>query len=163
MQLPDSCKEIFLEGFTDVYFYPIKGSTLPMPFSIANITSMNNCTFANCPLHLVTGKDDFVVCSSITAKISSDIGGNGTVYAIELAASVESGYENVREVLKSISTEDYYIVLRNGDGTLQMFYTLPNTFMAKPSNQLTQSDDAPAITVTAKAMSDMIPITIKGQ
>ncbi len=163
MQLPDSCKELFLDGFTDVYFYPATGSKLPMPFCIANITSMNDCTFANAMLHLAVGKEDFVTCDSITAKLSSDIGGNGTVYALELAASVQEGYNNVREVLGSLATANCYIVLRTAEGTYQLFYTLPNSFLVKPSNQMTQSSSAPTITVTAKAMSDLIPITIKGQ
>ena len=30
MDLPESCKEIFLEGVTDAYFYSVQDSTIPM-------------------------------------------------------------------------------------------------------------------------------------
>lgn len=160
MELPDSCKELFLEGFTDVYLYSAKGSTIAIPFCVANITSINDCKFSNCLLHLKVGSEDYVVCSSITAKVSTDIGGNGTVYSFEFAASLSEGYNNVRETLDTLVSGDCYIVLRTAEGQLLLCYTLPNTFLVKPSRSITQSDDTPALTFTAKAMSDLIPITV---
>lgn len=45
MVLPDNCKEFFLAGITDVYIYPTKSSSIPVPFSVAQILNINNCVF----------------------------------------------------------------------------------------------------------------------
>ena len=44
MQLPDKCKELFLEGITDVMFYPREECIIPVPFSMARVLYINNCS-----------------------------------------------------------------------------------------------------------------------
>ncbi len=164
--MAELCKELFAEGITDVYLYPLGGCKLPAPFSVAGLTKMSNCEFPNCALRFATAEyaeteTAAVGCSSITAKSTSDVGGNGTVYALEVAAAVASDYDSAREALNAVAGQDCCIVLRTAGDTLMLGYTLPNTFMVKPASSITQSEQTPTITITAKAMSDFVPITTR--
>ena len=164
--MAELCKEFFLESVTDAYLYPASKSSVPVPFGVTGIVKIPNCEFPNCALHFATAEyaeteTAAVGCSSITAKSSSEIGGNGTTFSLEVAATVANDYSNAREALKSVAGQDCYIVLRTAGDALLLGYTLPNTFIVKPSTSATQSELTPTITITAKAMSDFVPITLK--
>ena len=44
MELPNKCKELFLEGITDVMFYPKEECVIPVPFMVAQVLSIYNCS-----------------------------------------------------------------------------------------------------------------------
>lgn len=162
MNVPNSCREIFLDGITDVYFYPVKNTTLPVPFFVQQILLMNGCQFADVALHIATNDmEDQVVADAVTVKVTPAVGGNGTVYTFEVSATVAIGGENVREAYKNMQGKDYYIVLRKQDGTYHLCYTLPNTFSLLPSLTNQSNTETYTVAATTKAMSDLIPITFK--
>lgn len=162
MNIPNSCREIFLDGITDVYFYPVKNTTLSVPFFVQQILQMNECQFADVALHVTTtDMEGQVVADAVTVKVTPAVGGNGTVYTFEVSATVTMGGDHVREAYKNMQGNDHYIVLRKQDGTYHLCYTLPNTFSLLPSLTNQSYTETYTITATTKAMSDLIPITFK--
>ena len=161
MKLPDNCRELFLEGVTDAYFYAVWDSSVPIPFLIPLILQINGCKFAGEALHLALSEgDNYVVTDGITAKQTSQEGGNGTAFSFEITANIEAGKENIPEIIKNMHGKDYYIVLRKQDDSLYLCHTLPGTFGITDS--VTSQNDAETRSITAicQAMSEFIPITI---
>lgn len=161
MNLPNNCRETFLDGITDAYFYPTEGTVLSIPFSVAQILQMNNCQFPEAALHIATAGEEYVLADSITAKVTPNIAANGTVYTFEISANITDGGENVCEAYKNMRENTYYIVLRKQDGSLCLCYTLPGTFVFKTSSSVSMSDEQRTVTASLQAMSDFIPITLK--
>lgn len=161
MKLPDSCRELFLDGVTDAYFYAVRESSVPIPFSIPMITQINGCHFAGEALHVATSEgDNYIISDSITAKQTSSEGGNGTIFKFEITANISDGKANIPEIIKKMHGKDYYIVLRKQDDTIYLCHTLPGTFNITDS--VTSQNDAETRSITAicQAMSEFIPITI---
>ena len=161
MDLPESCKEIFLEGITDTYFYSVRDSTIPIPPNMQRILQINSCRFAGEALHLsLQENEQCVVAESITAKQTSQEAGVGTVFSFEITANLENGKDRIAEIIKKMHGNDYYIVLRKQDDGLYLCYTLPSTF-AITDSKTTQNDvETCSVTATCKAMSEYIPISI---
>ena len=161
MKLPDSCRELFLDGITDAYFYAARESSLPIPFIVQRVLQINGCKFAGEALHLALSEgDNYVVTDGITAKQTSQEGGNGTAFSFEITANIEAGKENIPEIIKNMHGKDYYIVLRKQDDSLYLCYTLPNTFAIADSVTIQNNAETRSVTATCKAMSEFIPITI---
>lgn len=161
MELPDSCRELFLDGVTDAYLYAVRDSSVPIPFSIPLILNMNGCKFAGEALHLATSEgDNYVISDSITAKETSSEGGNGTVFKFEITANISDGKANMSEIIKNMHGKDYYIVLRKQDDSLYLCHTIPGTFSIAPSVTIQMDAESRSITATCQAMSEFIPITI---
>lgn len=161
MKLPDSCRELFLDGVTDAYFYAVYESSVPIPFSIPMILQINGCKFAGEALHVATSEgDNYVISDSITAKQTSSEGGNGIVFKFEIAANIRDGKENISEIIKKMHRKDYYIVLRKQDDTIYLCHTLPGTFSITDSVTAQNDAEIRSITATCQAMSEFIPITI---
>lgn len=161
MKIPENCRELFLRGVTDAYLYAVRDSTLPIPCSIAGLLQMNGCRFAGEALHIATIEgDNYVTADSITAKQTSSVAGNGTVFSFELTANIDLGKENLPEIIAKMRGKDYYIVLRKQDDSLYLCHTLPGTFGITDS--VTSQNDAETRSITAicQAMSEFIPITI---
>lgn len=161
MKLPDSCRELFLDGVTDAYFYAVFESSVPIPFSIPMILQINGCKFAGEALHIATSEgDNYVISDSITAKQTSSEGGNGTVFKFEITANISDGKANISEIIKNMHGKDYYIVLRKQDDTIYLCHTLPGTFSITDSVTAQNDAEIRSITATCQAMSEFIPITI---
>lgn len=161
MILPDSCREIFLDGITDAYFYEAQACTIPIPFAMQRILQINGCKLAGEALHLALSEgNNYVVAESITAKQTSQEAGNGTVFSFEITSTIEAGKENIPEIIKNMHGKDYYIVLRKQDDTLYLCYTLPNTFAITNSKTNLNNAETHSVTATCKAMSEYIPISI---
>lgn len=161
MKLPDSCRELFLDGVTDAYFYAVFESSVPIPFSIPMILQINGCHFAGEALHIATSEgDNYVISDGITAKQTSSEGGNGTVFKFEIIANISDGKANIPEIIKKMHGKDYYIVLRKQDDTIYLCHTLPGTFSITDSVTAQNDADTRSITATCQAMSEFIPITI---
>lgn len=161
MKLPDSCRELFLDGVTDAYLYAVRDSSVPIPFSIPLILDMNGCKFAGEALHLATSEgENYVISDSITAKETSSEGGNGTVFKFEITANISDGKANIPEIIKNMHGKDYYIVLRKQDDSLYLCHTTPGTFSIAPSVTIQMDAESRSITATCQAMSEFIPITI---
>ncbi len=163
MELAQKCKEQYLDGVTDAYVYPMDGSTVSVPFSVAQILSINSCVFPSALLHVTTtGDESGLDADSITAKTSADIGGNGTVFTFEVSATVSDGNnDNVREACKAMRNKDCLVVLGKADGTLYLCYSLPGTFAIKPTDSMTESVEQHTLTISLKSLSAFIPITLK--
>lgn len=161
MKLPDSCRELFLDGVTDAYFYDVRESSVPIPFSIPMILQITGCHFSGEALHVATSEgDNYIISDSITAKQTSSEGGNGTIFKFEITANISDGKANIPEIIKKMHGKDYYIVLRKQDDTIYLCHTLPGTFNITDS--VTSQNDAETRSITAicQAMSEFIPITI---
>ena len=161
MDLPESCKEIFLEGVTDAYFYSVQDSVIPIPPNMKRILQINNCRFTGEALHLsLQENEQCVVAESITAKQTSQESGVGTVFSFEITANLENGKEHIAEIIKKMHGNDYYIVLRKQDDSLYLCYTLPSTFAIADSRTNQNESETCSVTATCKAMSEYIPISI---
>lgn len=161
MKLPDSCRELFLDGVTDAYFYAVFESSVLIPFSIPMILQINGCKFAGEALHVATSEgNNYVISDSITAKQTSSEGGNGTVFKFEITANISDGKANISEIIKKMHGKDYYIVLRKQDDTIYLCHTLPGTFSITDSVTAQNDAETRSITATCQAMSEFIPITI---
>lgn len=161
MKLPDSCRELFLDGVTDAYFYAVRESSVPIPFSIPMILQINGCPFAGEALHVATSEgDNYIISDSITAKQTSSEGGNGTIFKFEITANISDGKENIPEIIKKMHGKDYYIVLRKQDDTIYLCHTLPGTFSITDSVTAQNDAETRSITAICQAMSEFIPITI---
>lgn len=161
MELTDSCRELFLDGVTDAYFYDIRESSVPIPFSLPMLLQINGCHFAGEALHIATSEgDNYVISDSLTAKETSSEGGNGTVFKFEITANISDGKANIPEIIKNMHGKDYYIVLRKQDDSLYLCHTIPGTFSIAPSVTIQMDAESRSITATCQAMSEFIPITI---
>ena len=161
MDTPEKCREKYLYGVTDAYFYPSEGSLLPMPFSVGQILSMQNCQFAKAALHIAMAGEEYVMTDGITAQVTPNTAQNGTNYSFDISANITDGGENVREAYKKMRGNDYFVVLRKADGTLVLCYSLPGTFVMKYTVIVTADDEQRTLSASLKSMSDFIPITIK--
>lgn len=161
MKLPDSCRELFLDGVTDAYFYAVFESSVPIPFSIPMIFQILGCHFAGEALHVALSEgNNYVISDGITAKQTSSEGGNGTVFKFEITANISDGKANIPEIIKKMHGKDYYIVLRKQDDTIYLCHTLPGTFSITDSVTAQNDAETRSITATCQAMSEFIPITI---
>ena len=162
MNLPNSCLETFLEGVAEVFVYPTANCTIPVPFCVAQILELQNCSFVNPALHLALtdGLGANVIASSLTAKVTPGVEGSGTIYNFDISASVESSSDNVRDIYKEIEKKDCIVVLKLMDDTMRLCYTLPNTFnLSHPLSY--DSNSQRSISMTLKSRSEFIPVTLK--
>lgn len=162
MNKTDNCRELFLDGVTDAYLYPVQGTSLPIPYNVQLILQMSNCKFSTSFLHLTDREEDDneVNVENIIVKSTASQQGFGLVFTFELTANVTAGYENIVELNNKMQGKDYYIVLKKQDGTYHLCYTLPHSFKFAVSTQIQQGGESQGITITAKAVSDFIPITL---
>ena len=162
MELPNKCKELFLEGITDVMFYPKEECVIPVPFMVAQVLSIYNCSLPPEPtLRLATSGEHYVIVDNLTVKMTLAKQGNGTIYTYNISANVANGGENVVEACRNMREKDYLVVLRKMDGSLHLCYTMPNTFGIGGSTDNSQAELARTFTATTQAMSEPIPITLK--
>lgn len=162
MQLPDKCKELFLEGITDVMFYPREECVIPVPFNMARVLYINNCSLPAEPtLRLATSGENYVIVENLKVKMTFAKQGNGTIYTYDISANVANGGENVREAYRNMRDNEYYVVLRKLDGSLQLCYTLPHTFGIGGTTDNSQTELARTFTATTQALSEPIPITLR--
>lgn len=160
MDIPEKCREKYLSGVTDAFFYPREGSSLPMPSSVGQILSMQNCKFPKATLHVAMTGEEYVMSDGITAKVTPNIAQNGTNYLFDISANITDGGEKVREAYKKMRGKDFLVVLRKLDGTFALCYSLPGTFVLKYTVIVTADDEQRTLSVSLKSMSDFIPITI---
>lgn len=158
MNLPDNCREIFLDGVTDIYLHPVKGSVLPVPFCVAHILELKNYKFADPILHVATSGEDYIMADSITAKFTMDKTGNGNIYSYDISANITNGYNNVCEANKSIQGNEFYVVLKKADGTDVLCYTLPGTFTFNSPASKTTSGIQRTVQIGLKSLSEFIPL-----
>ncbi len=158
MNLPDNCREIFLDGVTDIYLHPVKGSELPVPFCVAHILELKNCKFGDPVLHVATSGEDYVMADSITAKFTMEKTGNGNIYSFDISANITNGYNNVCEANKSIQGNEFYVVLKKADGTDVLCYTLPGTFTFNSPASKTTSGIQRTVQIGLKSLSEFIPL-----
>lgn len=162
MELPNKCKEFFLDGITDVMFYPKEECVIPMPFNMAQVLYINNCSLPAEPvLRLATSGENYVIVESLKVKVTLAKQGNGTLYTYDISANVANGGENVREAYRNMRDKEYYVVLRKMDGSLQLCYTLPHTFGIGGTTDNSQTELARTFTATTQALSEPIPITLR--
>ena len=162
MELPDKCKELFLEGITDVMFYPKEECVIPVPFSMAQVLYINNCKLPDEPtLRLATSGENFVIAESLSVKMTQEKQGNGTIYTYNISANVANGGENVAEAYRNMRDKEYLVVLRKMDGSLQLCHTLPHTFGIGGTTDHSQTELARTVTATTQALSEPIPITLR--
>ena len=162
MELPNKCKELFLEGITDVMFYPREECIIPVPFSMAQVLYINNCSLPAEPtLCLATSGENYVIVENLTVKMTLAKQGNGTIYTYNISANVANGGENVVEAYRIMRDKEYLVVLRKTDGSLQLCYTLPNTFGIGSSTDNSQTGLSRAFTATTQSLSEPIPITLQ--
>lgn len=162
MELPDKCKELFLEGITDVMFYPREECVIPVPFSMARVLYINNCSLPAEPtMRLATSGENYVIVKNLKVKMTPAKQGNGTIYTYDISANVVNGGENVREAYRNMRDKEYYVVLRKMDGSLQLCYTLPHTFGIGGTTDNSQTELERTFTATTQALSEPIPITLR--
>lgn len=162
MELPNKCKELFLDGITDVMFYPREECVIPVPFNMAQVLYINNCSLPDEPaLRLATSGENYVIVDNLTVKMTLAKQGNGTIYTYNISANVANGGENVVEAYRIMRDNEYLVVLRKTDGSLHLCYTLPNTFGMGSSTDNSQTGLSRAFTVTTQALSEPIPITLQ--
>ncbi len=163
MDLSEKCRELYLEGVTDAYVYPMEGNIIPIPFSVSQILSIDNCAFSTALLHVsTTGDESSIEASSITASTSVENGGNGQVFTFSVSMAISDGSNNnVREACKAMRDKDCYVVLRKSDDSFYLCYTLPGTFSIKPTVSVTQTSEDNSLAVSLKSMSAFIPIILK--
>ncbi|WP_308226650.1 hypothetical protein, partial [uncultured Prevotella sp.] len=162
MELPNKCKEFFLDGITDVMFYPKEECVIPVPFNMAQVLYINNCSLPAEPvLRLATSGENYVIVENLKVKVTLAKRGNGTLYTYDISANVANGGENVREAYRNMRDKEYYVVLRKMDGSLQLCYTLPHTFGIGGTTDNSQTELARTFTATTQALSEPIPITLR--
>ena len=158
MNLPDNCREIFLDGVTDIYLHPVKGSELPVPFCVAHILELKNYKFGDPVFHVATSGEDYIMADSITAKLTMEKNGNGNIYSFDISANITNGYNNVCEANKSIQGNEFYVVLKKADGTDVLCYTLPGTFTFNSPASKTTSGIQRTVQIGLKSLSEFIPL-----
>lgn len=162
MQLPEKCKELFLEGITDVMFYQKEECVIPVPFNMAQVLYINNCSLPAEPtLHIAMSGENFVIAENLSVKMTLAKQGNGTIYTYNISANIAHGGENVREAYKTMRGKTYYVVLRKQDNSLQLCYTLPGTFAIESNITCSDTSQDRTFSASLKALSEPIPITLR--
>ena len=162
MELPDKCKELFLDGITDVMFYSREECVIPVPFNMAQVLYINNCSLPAGPtLRLATSGENYVIVDNLTVKMTLAKQGNGTIYTYNISANVANGGENVAEAYRIMRDKEYLVVLRKTDGSLYLCYTLPHTFVMGSTTDNSQAEMARTFTSTTQALSEPIHITLR--
>lgn len=161
MNLPNQCKELWLEGITDVYLYPIEECKLSVPSCVAQVLSMNNVVLPEHVLRITTIGEQEVTASSITAKQTPNLEAIGTVYTYEISSNIEVGSDVLRNSYKDIKDKDYIVVLKLEDDTLRLCHTLPGTFSVRMPLNVNNNGQQRSVTIYLKSLSEFIPITLK--
>lgn len=162
MELPNNCKETYLDGITDIYAYPVSDCHFPMPPCVAQILSMDKCVIPEAStLHISLNDEQMIVADDITAKVTPDIASSGTIFTHEMSANIGEGIENVREAYKIMREKDFYVVLHNINGGIYLCYTLPGTFAIKYSTSTNSTNTQNSVSISLKSMSDIIGISLK--
>lgn len=157
----NNCKEKFLEDVTDVFFYSKDAAQLPIPQSVSRTLEMGSCKFGDAALHIALSEaEGEIMASAITVKRTEAKAGNGTIFTFEVSATLDDGSKKMPEICKNMEDGDYYMVFKQADGTLYLGYTLDNTFSITIQDTKQASNSSYAVTATAKAMSDSIPISL---
>lgn len=159
MNLPNNCRELFLDGVTDVYLYQNSKLSFTIPFNVQQILQLSVSNMPSPDVHLSLTDEKALIATSLSAKVSPELSGNGMVYSYEISATIASGFDTIIEIQKDFRQNDYYVVLRMNDGSLRLCYTMPNTFLFKPTENVTSSETSTSLTITLKAMSDFIELT----
>lgn len=159
MNKPDNCREIFLDGITDVVVSDLESLNISVPWQVPQVLELEHVTIpSNPPLHIATSGDHFVVADSITAKSSVDMTGSLHVYSFDISANIIEGNDNVREVCKNMRLKDHVVLLRKADGSYVLCYTLPSTFSISSTATMERGRSSRTITIKTKALSDFINI-----
>lgn len=159
MNMPDNCKEFFLDGVTDIYLYQNSKLSFTIPFNVPQILQLSVSNMPSPDAHFSLAAVDALIATSLSAKVSPELSGNGIVYSYEISATIVSGLDTIIEIQKDFQQNDYYVVLRMNDESLRLCYTMPNTFLFKPVENVSSSESSTTLTITLKAMSDFIKLT----
>lgn len=161
MSSPQNCSEYFLDGITDVYILSTARLGNAVPFSVPQLMgAQSSASLSESLFRISTIEDSCAYADSITAKTSVADGGNGSVYTIEITASLTGGADVLRAASKKIGKSDCHVVLRTADGANLLGYTLPNTFSFQTTTSITQTEETRTVTISLKSMSDLMPLTI---
>jgi hypothetical protein len=159
MSCMENCKEKFLDGIIEAFVYTSDNTSFPKPFSVPQITGMTACSLKNPALRIAMTDTADAEADSISAKVTPELSGNGTVFTHEITISVTQGIENVRQAHKNIAGKDCYVVFTTSGGETYLSYTCPGSFVFKPTAISTSTDPSLSLTITLKSMSDFILIT----
>ena len=82
-------------------FYPREECVIPVPFNMAQVLYINNCSLPAEPtLRLATSGENYVIVDNLTVKMTFAKHGNGTIYTYNISAKVAKGCENVTEAYR---------------------------------------------------------------
>lgn len=160
MDLPLSCKDFFLGGVTDVYFYDVAGAQLPIPSGVADIRRMDGCRFTSPVFHISVCDEGHAVADTISAKMTVSKNGNGNLFTFEIDANIIDGVENAQNFARKKCYELFYVVIRQVEGNLLLAYALPGSFSYMVSQTFSKTECQTTIQSTLKSMSAFIPITL---
>lgn len=155
-----NCIEKFLSELTDIYVYDSKDCNMPIPFGVANLVSMRFALPATPLLHISIDSDNNEVSAlpqSMKAEYQSQQTASGVIYSHTVAADVEQGFDNVRNVANAYKHENCYVVLRDVNANNYLLYTLPNTFLID-EKQGKSTEHTCRISISLKSMSGYIDI-----
>lgn len=154
----ENCKETYLEGVVDAYIYAANSVKIPVPFNVAQQQTVSGCTFGTPVLHIATSGEDDMIADSISAKVTSNIDGNGAVYTHEITVSVTQNPDLVRQAHKNLNGLYCHVVLQTSDGSRYICYACPGTFLFNPTFTMSDSSVSVSSIISLKSMSNAIKI-----
>lgn len=157
----ENCSEIFLSEVTHIELVKASACSLPVPFNVPEIVTMNSCVIGT-PLMTLDVNDS---ASGITAQMNAPTlktqgktQASGYLRNHDLQIPVQYGYEEVREAKGLLAGVDFYAVLRTVAGTEFLLYALPNTSSVSVEDQF-GGEQKQTVKVSMQSLSNMIRIT----
>lgn len=160
MFLPEKCREVYLDGITEVRFFPAGNSQIPVPYSVPQLLEIRNCKFSDPALHLSTYDESRVLSEGLVVKTTIVRNGNSNIYTIEISANITIGKDKMREIHKIMEGNDFYPVFTTQTGETLLGYTLPHTFYLDTPISQNDVDKQRNLSIRIQSLSEPIPITL---
>ena len=154
----ENCNEIFLEEIVHIELVPTSGCSMPVPFNIAEISQMNNCSIGSPTMTFDVNEGSTGMMTTPTLKTQEKAQAAGHIRNHTLQIPIQYGYDSIRAAKGSLAGVDFHAILRTVAGTEFLIYALPNTSVVSVDDQL-GSESKQTVNVSIQSLSNMIRIT----
>lgn len=158
----ENCKELFLNEVTHVELVLASSCSMPVPFGVGELTSMENCTIGSATMVVDVNESgaDGVMRSAPTLKTTEKPQAAGYLRSHDLQIPIFDGYEEIRQKKGTLAGKDFHVIMKTQTGTEFLLYGLPNTSIVSVEDQF-GGESKQTVKVSLQSMSNMIKITRK--
>lgn len=165
----ENCLELIMQDVVRIDFVPVAGTTTAIPFSVANISTMQAPSpMAASLLTLGLAWDyldgqtqrqaDAIIAEAPSHKVSESREAAGIIRTHSLQVPILQGFQTIRSKESALQNAEFYVILTTLSGVRYMAYTLPNTSQFAIDDQMGESATM-TVKVTLRSLSGLIRLS----